>query len=299
MTDTSAWAPREIDVERPSVARMYDCLLGGCHNFAVDRAAVCRAVAALPWLPSVAQANRDFLRRAVLYLAAQGVDQFLDLGSGIPTVGNVHQIAQRARPGARTAYIDHDPVAVAHARALLRDDPDSEAIGGDLRHPDAVLADPAVQALIDWTRPVGVLMVAVLHFVPDGDDPAAIVAGYRRYMAPGSYLAVSHATREGQPSDIAEAIDEAARAYDATGTGLVFRTSADLARLMDGFTLVTPGIVPVPAWRPEPDEDVNDSRRWRHGLACLGQVPAAPRRSERLRTRNTTTCGARAGPLPQ
>ena len=277
MRDSFGWSPTGIDLSLPAVGRMYDYLLGGAHNFAIDRAAVERAVAALPFLPLVARANRDFLRRAVLFMIGEGVDQFLDLGSGIPTVGNVHQIAQRANPNARTVYVDIDPVAVAHAHALLHDDPNSAAVLGDLRHYGQVLADPAVQRLIDWGRPVGVLMVAVLHFIPDHDDPGAVIAAYRTRMASGSYLALSHASRDGQPAELDAAVDAAARAYDDTGTGLVFRTSTQLAQLMDGFSLVAPGIVQVPNWRPERGTDADDPDPWRHGLAGLGHVPDAQR----------------------
>jgi SAM-dependent methyltransferase len=291
VNDTSGWAPKDIDLSRPAVARMYDYLLGGAHNFAVDRAAADRAIAALPFLPAVAFANRDFLRRAVQFFTAEGIDQVLDLGSGIPTVGNVHEVAQATNPSARTVYVDVDPVAVAHARALLSDDSKSDAILADLRHPRRVFEDPAVRRLIDWTRPVAVLMVAVLHFVPDEDDPYGVVAAYRDQMAPGSYLALSHASRDDQPDDMDEAVDQAARAYDDTGTGLVFRTRRQLAELLDGFVPVEPGIVPVPQWRPEPGGESANVGLWRHGLAAVGHVTATvwhdETRGASPRTRNT------------
>jgi len=289
--ETSEWAPKDIDLSRPAVARMYDYLLGGAHNFAVDRAAADQAIAALPFLRAVAHANRHFLRRVVQFFAAEGVDQFLDLGSGIPTVGNVHEVAQATNAGARTVYVDVDPVAVAHARAVLCDDPTSEAILADLRHPRGVFEDPAVRRLIDWKRPVAVLMVAVLHFVPDEDDPYGVVAAYREQMAPGSYLALSHASRDDQPEDMDEAVDQAVRAYDDTGTGLVFRTTGQLAELLDGFVSVEPGIVPVPHWRPEPPGESANEGPWRHGLAAVGHVTARMPRGETRgaspRTRNT------------
>jgi SAM-dependent methyltransferase len=289
MSEASTWAPHDIDLERPSVARMYDYLLGGAHNFAVDRAAADRAVTALPWLPLVAYANRDFLRRAVRYMAAEGISQFLDLGSGIPTVGNVHEIAGQANPATRTVYVDIDPVAVAHARALLRGNQSAAAILADLREPAQVLADPAVNEMIDWSRPIGVLMVAVLHFVPDQENPADTISTYRQHMAPGSYLAISHASRDGQPADLDEAIDEAAQAYEDTGTGLTFRTEAELARLVHGFDLVAPGIVAVPDWRPEPDPDAEGLDRWRYGLAGVGHLPATSPRHTLTPPANTVS----------
>src|SRR5207248_1173806 len=164
----------------------YDFFLGGAHNFAVDREVAARATARMPELPAVLREGRAFLRRVVSYLAGEaGVRQFLDLGSGIPTVGNVHEIAQRVDPAAHVVYVDIDPVAVAHSRAILRDNPYAAAVEADVRHPLRILHHPEVRDLLDFERPIAVLLVAVLHFIPDADGPAAAVEQIRPVVAPG------------------------------------------------------------------------------------------------------------------
>ena len=170
------WAPDEIDIERPSVARMYDYFLGGSHNFAADRELAERARQVFPDAPYVVRANRAFLRRAVTALSGLGVDQFLDLGSGIPTVGNVHEIAHAADPSAQVIYVDADPVAAAHATALLQGERRVGVLHADLRDPQAIVSAAADSGRLDFSRPVAVLLVSVLPFVPDEDDPAGIVA---------------------------------------------------------------------------------------------------------------------------
>src|SRR2546429_1327130 len=173
------WAPEAIDVDRPSAARIYDYALGGLHNFAVDREAAREMFAAMPDLPLLMQANRAFLRRAVQYLAGAGIRQFLDIGSGIPTVGNVHEIARQIAPRTRVMYIDIDPIAVAHSRAILEGDPLSGIVQEDLRRPEHILAHPDVRGLLDFSQPIGLLLVAVMQFVPEQDDPVGIVARLR------------------------------------------------------------------------------------------------------------------------
>ena len=158
-----AWAPQEVDIDRPSAARVYDYYLGGSHNFAVDREMARQAIADWPDLPQIMQGNRAFLRRAVRHCLAQGIDQFLDVGSGIPTAGNVHEVAQAENPAARVAYVDIDPVAVAHSRALLGDDPRTGVVHADFLDVDAVLDDPAARSVLDLDRPVALLVVALLH----------------------------------------------------------------------------------------------------------------------------------------
>ncbi|CAM5594092.1 SAM-dependent methyltransferase [Streptomyces violaceorubidus] len=160
-----AWAPRSIDISVPSVSRIYDFYLGGSHNFEVDREAARRAMEFMPGLPKIMQANRAFMRRAVRFAADEGIDQFLDIGSGIPTFGNVHEVAGRSRPGARVVYVDHDPVAVAHSEAVLAVNDDADVVAGDLLKPREILASPQVERLIDLNRPVALLLVAILHFV--------------------------------------------------------------------------------------------------------------------------------------
>ena len=250
MQHRPAWAPDEIDIERPSVARMYDFFLGGSHNFASDRELAERALRIFPDAPFVVRANRSFLCRAVTVLCSLGVDQFLDLGSGIPTVGNVHEVVGKERPGARTLYVDSDPVAVAHASALLADVPNVAVLHADLRDPATVLADAARIGGIDFSRPVGVLLVSVLPFIPDEDDPAAIVAAYREATVPGSYLAISHGTNDYQPKQVGEVEN----VYANTTQPGVFRSAAEVARLFDGYEMLEPGLVDAIHWRPDPAE---------------------------------------------
>lgn len=181
-----AWAPQGIDISVPSVSRMYDFYLGGSHNFEVDREAARKAMEFLPGLPKIMQANRAFMRRAVRYAVDNGIDQFLDIGSGIPTFGNVHEVAQAANPGAKVAYVDHDPVAVAHSQAVLEGNDRAVIAAADLRRPKEILANPEITGLLDLDRPVALLLVAVLHFVEDADDPRAAVAELRESLAPAA-----------------------------------------------------------------------------------------------------------------
>jgi hypothetical protein len=227
---------------------MYDYFLGGSHNFACDRELAERAMKVFPDAPHVVRANRSFLSRAVTALCELGIDQFLDLGSGIPTVGNVHEIATAARPGSRTVYVDSDPVAVAHASALLSGTPSVSVLHADLRDPDAVLRDAVRAGGLDLSRPVGVLLVSVLPFVPDRDDPAAIVAAYREGTATGSYLAVSHGTNDYQPT----VVGEIEHVYERTTQPGVFRSKGEVARILAGYELLEPGLVNLIHWRPEP-----------------------------------------------
>jgi hypothetical protein len=243
-----AWAPDEVDIERPSVARMYDYFLGGSHNFACDRELAQQAMKVFPDAPYVVRANRSFLCRAVTALCELGIDQFLDLGSGIPTVGNVHEVAAAARPGARTVYVDSDPVAVAHAAALLSNTASVSVLHADLRNPEAVLRDAVRAGGLDLSRPVGVLLVSVLPFVPDQHDPAGIVAAYREGTVPGSYLTVSHGTNDYQP----KLVGEIETVYKNTTQPGVFRSSEEVGRILAGYELLEPGLVDLIHWRPEP-----------------------------------------------
>jgi hypothetical protein len=243
------WAPAGIDIELPSVARLYDYFLGGFHNFAADRQMAQKVLELAPDIALISQGNRSFLRRAVRYLVSQGIDQFLDLGSGIPTVGNVHEVARELNPNARVVYVDNDPVAVAHSRAILSGDPLTCVVQADVRDPRSILTDPALTRTLDLRRPVGVLMVALLHFVSDDADPAGLVAEVRDATAAGSYLALSHGTDEYDPARSAEV----GRLYQNTPTPITLRTRTAIAELLDGFDLVDPGVVHLPLWRPEED----------------------------------------------
>ncbi|WIM98769.1 SAM-dependent methyltransferase [Actinoplanes oblitus] len=245
-----------IDPNKPSAARIYDAFLGGKHNFAADRVVAGRAVELVPGLPEIVRANRAFLRRSVRYALARGVDQFLDLGSGIPTEGNVHEVAQEIDPAARIAYVDIDPTAVLYAQDLLAANPHAVVIRADLQEPESVLGGHALRDLLDLSRPIAVLMVAVLHFTPDSPRLAAALRGYRAAVAPGSLLAISHATSSG--ADPA-AVDRVADLYNRTGTPLVLRDRDQVAALFDGWDLVEPGVVYSPQWHPDPaDAAVHD-----------------------------------------
>ncbi|WP_018721460.1 SAM-dependent methyltransferase [Salinispora fenicalii] len=249
------WAPDDIDIERPSVARMYDYYLGGSHNFAVDRAAAQAMVAAVPEAPLMAQANRAFLRRAVHFLVDAGIRQFLDIGSGIPTVGNVHEIVQQVAPESRVVYVDTDPVAVAHSQEILADNNQATVLQEDLRHPDRILDHPELRRLLNLNEPTAVLIVAVLHFVSDDDRPAELLRTLRDALAPGSWLVLSQASDEGRPETERS---DAETVYRRTGSPLWFRDRSELTTLFDGFELVEPGVVWVPQWRPEtPESSMN------------------------------------------
>lgn len=251
------WAPSGIDLSRPSAARVYDYYLGGSHNFAVDRAMADEAIQMWPELPLMMQANRRFLRRAVQYVSGEGISQFVDLGSGIPTAGNVHEVAQRENPEARVVYVDNDPVAVAHSGAILAQNPLATVVEGDLRDADQIFDYPDVQRLVDLSRPVALLMVAVLHFVPDQDEPFAAVRRLCDRLAPGSYLVVSHASSDGQP-DLASSHQQL---YRRTPTPMTMRTGEQIAGFFSGLEMVPPGLVPLPLWRPEEDAAAVDRAR--------------------------------------
>ncbi|MEV4812890.1 SAM-dependent methyltransferase [Micromonospora avicenniae] len=263
------WAPETIDIERPSVARMYDYYLGGSHNFAADRAAAQAMVAAVPEAPLMAQANRAFLRRAVQFLTEAGVRQFLDIGSGIPTVGNVHEIARRTAPDSRVVYVDVDPVAVAHSREILAGDDRAAVVQEDLRRPEQILAHPDVRGLLDFDEPIAVMVVAVLHFIADDDRPAEILGVLRDALAPGSHLVLSQASDEGRSE---EERAEAQKVYRHTDNPLWVRSRPELTTFFEGFTLVEPGVVWVPEWRPESPENAEDAERsvFMGGVGRLG-----------------------------
>ena len=248
MTHRPASVPEDVDLERPSPARIYDYFLGGSHNFAADRHLAEQYMKVLPDMPVISRANRAFLGRAVSFLAAEGVDQFLDLGSGLPSRGNVHEAAHAVDPAARVVYVDSDPVTVAYAKSMLAEVPNAEILHADLRDPRSVLESPEVVRRLDLTRPIAVLMVAVLHFVAPEDDPAGLVAEYRAVSAPGSYLLLSHATNEYHP----ETAREAESVYSRASAGMNFRSRAQIADLLAGHELLPPGLVDVIDWRPDP-----------------------------------------------
>ncbi|MFD9791180.1 SAM-dependent methyltransferase [Streptomyces sp. NPDC059070] len=265
-----AWAPTGIDISVPSVSRIYDYYLGGSHNFEVDREAARKAMEFIPGLPKVMQANRAFMRRAVRFAQDEGITQFLDIGSGIPTFGNVHEVAQRANPEARVVYVDHDPVAVAHSRAVLAGNDRAGIVAADLRKPHDILTSPEVERLIDPERPVALLLVAVLHFLEDEDDPRAAVAELRDALAPGSLLILTHAAYEGIPLSEDRA-GGAVGVYRNIRNPLVMRTSEEIARFFDGFEMVAPGLVQMPMWRPETSPEQEDPYAF-SGFAGVGRT---------------------------
>ncbi|RSM55176.1 hypothetical protein DMH03_33915 [Amycolatopsis sp. WAC 01376] len=240
--------PEGVDVRVPSAARVYDWLLGGNHNFDADRAVGEKVMAVLPSGRQVAASNRAFLRRAVRYMVEQGITQFLDLGSGIPTVGNVHEIAQDVNPGCRVVYVDYDKVAVAHSRLILDGNPNATVVDADLCRPETVLNSASVRASLDFDRPIGLLMVAVFHFIPDSLHPAEIVTRYRDALPAGSLVALSHLTADHAPREMAAVTDAMKNSRDP----MYFRPYDEVVALFDGLELIDPGVVSAPLWRPEP-----------------------------------------------
>jgi hypothetical protein len=258
--DRPSWAPESIDLDRPNAARIYDYLLGGAANFEQDRVFAEKLLEVMPLARPAARLNRAFLRRAVRFCVEQGIRQFVDVGSGIPTAGNVHEIAQAVDPTARVLYVDNEPVAVTHSELLLADNPYASSMHGDLTDPEPVLASP----LIDFSQPVAVLMVAVLHFVPDSAGPHEAVARYVSAMAPGSFLVLSHGRENPAPATR----DEVGRLYQQSSNPGVLRSPEQIARFFDGLELVEPGLVWTPQWRPESPEDVGDHPE--SSLVCAG-----------------------------
>jgi SAM-dependent methyltransferase len=271
--DEPDWVPPEVDTKRANVARVYDYWLGGSHNLLADQD-VARAIAAVePDVRVFAQANRAFLGRAVRFLAESGIRQCLDIGSGIPTEGNVHEVAQQAAPGSRVVYADIDPVAIAHSRALLAGNQDAAIINGDLREPEKVLANDDTQRLIDFSQPAGLLLMVVLHFIADAEDPWRIVARLRDALAPGSYLVIGHGTGEGNPV----VVQAAKKMYNrSVSTQMHVPSHAEILRFFDGFDLVDPGLVYVPLWRPDSPADVPSDPGKYWCLVGVGRKPAAP-----------------------
>ena len=247
MTDNEGWRTK-FRPDIPSSARIYDFLLGGKDNYPADRDAAGQIARALPNVRASARWNRAFLRRAVRYLAAgRGVRQFLDIGAGLPCAPSVHEVAQDAAPGSRVVYVDNDPVVLAHGRHLLHGVAGTAIVEHDLREPDEILADPGLRALIDTEEPVALLTVAVLHFIPDEDDPAGIVRKLLEPFPPGSYLVLSHGTADAVP-----AVRAAAAVFDQATTSAHVRTREQILALADGLDLAEPGIVWLPQWRPDP-----------------------------------------------
>lgn len=240
-------APTDFDVTTPSPARMYNFYLGGKDNFEADRQAAKKALSVVPYGRQVAWSNRRFLLRAVKYLARQGVGQFIDLGPGIPTEPYVHEVAQAIVPDARVAYIDYDPIVTSHNRSLLAShNGDVLAMHGDIRYPHHIMLDEKLRGFIDFSRPVGVLFVAVLHFLTDEDDPYRAVSVFRDCVSAGSYVVISHITSEGTKPQVIATIQDA---YAGASAPAVFRSCSQIEALFAGLELVKPGLVEVSDWR--------------------------------------------------
>jgi SAM-dependent methyltransferase len=243
--------PPEIDISRPHSARMYDYYLGGKDHFAADREAADKVLTAFPSVYTATRENRAFLGRAVRHLAAEaGIRQFLDIGTGLPSASNVHEIAQGVAPSSRVVYVDNDPLVLAHAQALLTSGPEGRTayIHADLRQPEKILIHRVTREVLDFSQPVALMLVAILHLIPDEDKPAEIVATLLDALPPGSYLVASHGTAEHDPSAAADAT----RAFREAGIPFHLRDTGDFARLaFSGLELVPPGVVLVSEWRPE------------------------------------------------
>lgn len=261
MTAQSQPGPKDVDLETPSAARIYDYTLGGSHNFKIDRDFADQVFQFVPWVPNVNRLNRSFLRRVVRYYLDQGIRQFLDLGSGIPTVGNVHEVAQRVAPEARVVYVDYEPVAYQHARSLLEDNPNATIIQADIRDPEAILEHPETRRLLDFSQPLGLLMVGVLLFIGPDDDPGALVRTYRQRLASGSLLAISHLCDEHAPPEQREQVAAAVNFYQQANEQLNVRTADELMSWLEGMELVEPGVAFLPDWRPDSGTETDDPAR--------------------------------------
>jgi O-methyltransferase involved in polyketide biosynthesis len=250
-----------IDTTKPSVARMYDYYLDGKDNYQVDREAVEQVAKAMPEIRQLARENRAFLRRAVRYMARQGIRQFIDIGSGLPTAGNTHEIAQEVAPDARVVYVDNDPVVLVHGRALLVRDDNTTVATADMRDPVSVLKHPKTTKLIDFDEPVGVLLIAMVHFLTEEERPY-VMDTLRDSLPSGSHIAITHVTRDGQS---AAAVDQIEGVYATTSLPIFFRERAQIARFFDGYELVDPGLVTIDAWRPDPADPAPEATRWLYG----------------------------------
>jgi SAM-dependent methyltransferase len=261
--------------EKPSSARIYDYFLGGAHHFEVDRRAAADIARTHPAIGLGMRANRSFLRRAVHRFAAAGADQFLDLGSGIPTVGNVHEVAHAANPEARVVYVDIEPVAVQHSVVLLADDPHTTVLHADLRSPETVLARAEVSGLLDRSRPVVVVLAGVLQYLADADGPAEVIAAYRDQLAAGSLVVMSHPSLDGLPPEREAGAEVARQVYDRTPTSFHYRTFEQFAALFAGLEVLDPGLTPVWGW---PEEDAAEAARLRGRVSAwagVGRVPGS------------------------
>ncbi|WP_051468891.1 SAM-dependent methyltransferase [Actinomadura oligospora] len=255
--------------ERASVARVYDFYLGGDHNLPVDREFARQMMLRVPEAPEVARLNRAFLRRAVRDCARAGIRQYLDIGSGIPTVGNVHEVVAEVRADGRVVYADHDPTAVSYGREILAGRDAASMVLGDLRDPDGLLADPEVRRLIDWDEPVAVLMLGVLHYVPDSGRPRGLVDRYTSPMAPGSALVLSHGTEDALPEHVRSMTDLSKKRQSEA----FMRSRAEVAAFLDGLDVLDPGVVFLPEWRPDAGDEAGSPKARVMAYGGVGRKP--------------------------
>lgn len=250
------WIPRSVDVSVPNMARTYDYLLGGAHNFEVDRRLAEHVERVMPDARSAARVSRAFLARCVRYMVENGVRQFLDIGSGIPTVANVHEVAQNEVPDCRVVYVDKDPIAVAHSELMLVDNDRATVLHADMRDPASILDHPRTRALLDFDQPIGLLMLMMLHWLPDDADPWRLMSRYRDTLAPGSFLAITHVTGDNQDRHVAEVTD---LIKDSRSADQLFERSHEEVRSLFGdFELVEPGLVGCASWRSTGPSDISD-----------------------------------------
>ncbi|MEU7848527.1 SAM-dependent methyltransferase [Micromonospora parva] len=248
-------APAGIDPTIPSVARVYDFFLGGKDNFEADRKVAEHALRITPDGPAAGQANRAFLRRVIRYLVSEaGIDQFLDIGSGLPTQGNVHEVATEQNPKAQVVYVDNDPIVLAHGRALLAAEGTATVIQADIREPQEILNHPDARRFLDFDRPIGLLLFAILHHLGDDEDPKAVAAALIEALPSGSYVAISHFRDPGErdPEGSRKAREVERVFNESLGTGR-WRTDEEILSFAEGLTVLEPGLVPLAEWRPEPD----------------------------------------------
>jgi len=251
------WVPTSVNLDKPSAARMYDYLLGGSHNFAVDREFLEKILAIQPEAKRFAIMNRAFMRRAVLFMLANGIRQFLDLGSGIPTVGNVHEIAHDVDPDSRVVYVDNEHVAVAHGQLLLESNDNVTIVQADITKPGLVLTDAGTRRLLDFDKPIGLLAITIGHYVLDEQDPHRIFGAYRDALPQGSYMAMTHWT-----NDFASAkAEELTEAMKASQNNVRARSKAEVLSLFGDFELVEPGLVTTSQWRPDLEELVAEPEK--------------------------------------
>ncbi len=261
--------PSESDVNTPNVARVYDYYLGGRHNHEADREAARQVLGVAPDVPMAALENRAFLQRATRFLVQEaGITQYVDIGPGLPTQGNVHQIVQQYNPRARVIYVDNDPVVFEHSQSLLSGVSGVSVVNEDLRDPDWLLDNPTLRELIDLDQPLGLCMTLVLHFISDSDGPYSIVARLLDALCPGSYVVISHVTHEDRD---AQTLSEITDTYNQATAPLVMRSRADITKFFDGTELVKPGVVFLSQWRPSSESYPEGGTRWAY--AGVGKKP--------------------------